>query len=164
LGGAYPSGAGIVRRSIGLSSGLLINYKRFYAGASIFNINQPDIGTIGSYKLPLRYSFHASYNIQAAKNLLLNTVMRLNFQQYYQMGQIGLSAVAYKHLMLGLNYSTGEVAFVNLGYRHNYFAITAGYAFSTNRIMPGFNLFEFGLSYTLRNKEQRKTLTDIERW
>lgn len=153
-----------VRQSVGVSSGVLLNYKGFYAGASVFNINRPDVGNFGSSKLPLRYSFHASYNMVVSENLLLNIVTRLNFQQYYQMGQIGFSALAYKHLVMSLNYSTGEIAFANVGYRHKYFAVTAGFAFSVSRLAPNSKYLEFGLSYTLRNKEQRKTLTDFEKW
>jgi hypothetical protein len=149
---------------IDFSTGLLLNYKSFYVGMSIFHINRFDINAKKISDLQTRYCFNTSYNMHVYKNLLLNLMIRAYLQEKYYSLETTLNAVFYKHVMISANNSIDRRIFTSIGYRHHFFTATVGYSFPVKKVVGVFKLIEFALSYNLRNKEQRKTLTDIERW
>ncbi len=149
------------KRNIDFSSGLLINYKHFYFGTSVFHINQPDIGLFGASKLPARLSMFASYNLAMGEKSILHFVLRYEKQFRFYYYQLHINALISKHLIVGYGYKTNNCLFGNLGYRNNYFSITGTY----ERYLDfGHDAYELTASFNLRNKEQSKLITDFERW
>ena len=55
-----PSTSVVKKINMDLSAGLIINYKHFYIGTSVFHITQPDEGVLGPSRLPYRLSMFTS--------------------------------------------------------------------------------------------------------
>jgi type IX secretion system PorP/SprF family membrane protein len=153
------------KSNIDFSSGLLINYKNFYFGTSVFHINQPDQGLLGTSKLPYRLSLHSSYNLHVSEKTVLNFFARYEKQQYYEYLHLSAKALLLKHLIIGTGYTSYNGINLNAGYRNNFYVLTLGYDVSITKLSGNTAAsWELQASFNLRNKEQRKVLTDFERW
>ncbi|MCE3228404.1 MAG: putative rane protein [Bacteroidetes bacterium] len=144
-----------------MSTGLLLNYNNFYFGGSVFHFNQPDVGVMGLSKLPARFQFNSSYNLITNSGIVFNFsavgVIQNNF--YYM--QVKTNALLFNHLIIGGGYrSNGYCA--DLGYRHEYFTIQAGYDASVNSLFDNTSSFE--LHANLRKKDQRNVAAAFEKW
>ena len=161
-----------------ISSGLLVNYKRFYFGFSAYHIMSPQLFE-GSLPINTRYSGYASYNLKIDEGTLINFSSRFESQNQFNIFQIGANAVLFKHFMCGLSYlynsnnAPGSYQYYpydfigfNLGYRHNFFSLSVTNSLSTDGLHLPFKygFSEMTLSFNLRNKEQRKALTNFETW
>lgn len=89
------------RINFGISSGVLVYIDKLIIGASVFSMNQPDIGLFGSYRLPMRTCVNASYNLSLNDNTLLNINAVYNNQSIWNRWQTGATLV-YKKLLCGL--------------------------------------------------------------
>ncbi len=153
------------KSNIDFSSGLLINYQHLYFGASVFHFNQPDEGPLGYSKLPARLSMFASYNILLSQKTVLHFYGRYEKQQSFYFYQLGVNAVLFKHLIVGTGYKYSNSIFTNLGFKNNYFTLQAGYELYFSALSnTTFFSYEVSASFNFRTKEQRKTLTDFEKW
>lgn len=153
------------KSSIILNSGLLINYKHLYLGASIFNINQPDVGFTGKSNLPYRLSLHTSYNLIINDKHIIQPTVRLENQGNFTLLQLSLNNVFFNHFIIGAGFQNANAILINFGYRHNYFSISAGYDFVYSRLRYNTaGSYEVMASFNLRNKDNRKLLTDFEKW
>ena len=161
----FPSGPNQKKVNVDFSTGLLINYKHFYFGSTVFHSNQPDIGLMGSFKLPYRLSMFTSYNMFIGEKNLLNFLVRIENQQQFTYSQISINALLIKHLIIGFGFKTSNSLNAAIGYRNNFFAITGVYDYDKSKL-SGSNAgsYELTASFNLRPKEQRKTLTDFEKW
>jgi type IX secretion system PorP/SprF family membrane protein len=148
------------------SSGLLTNYKNFYFGTSVFHINQPDEGLLGTSKLPYRLSIHSSYNLHLSEKTLINFFVNYQKQDKFDYLHLNVNALFFKHLLVGAGFkSSSSACNFNAGYRNNYFVLSLGYDVSLTKLSGNTaGSWEFMASFNLRNKEQRITLTDLERW
>lgn len=147
------------------SSGLLINYKHLYVGASVFNINQPDVGLLRSSKLPCRISLHASYNLPLSEKTLLHFFVRFQKQQNFYYHQANVSCVLFRHLILGAGYKVSDSPYALIGYKHDIFSLQFDYEKYYSSLSNGsLTAYEISASFNLRQKELRKTLVDFERW
>lgn len=167
LSGGLPShgfGAARQKHNLGFSSGLLVNYKRFYFGASVFHINQPNIGLLGDNYLPARFNLYSSANFDLITWLKTNVSVRYDYQAASAIASLNMNNLIVKHILLNVGINTRSFANVGLGYRANFFSISAGYGwyydpgpFEQSKIM------ELSLSLNVRAKEHRKSLTDFEK-
>ena len=148
------------------STGLLANYKNFYLGTSVFHINEPDEGLLGTSKLPYRLSINSSYNLHLSEKTLINFFVNYQKQQYFQFLHLNINALLYKHLIIGSGFKSYYSATnFNLGYRANYFVLSYSFDVAISKLSGNTaGSHEFMASFNLRNKEQRKILTDVERW
>lgn len=148
------------------SSGLLANYKNFYLGTSVFHINQPDEGLLGTSKLPYRLSIHSSYNLHLSEKTLINFFVNYQKQQYFEYLNLSINALLFKHFILGAGFKSYYSATnIIMGYRNNFYVVSLGYDISLSDLSGNTaGLWELMASFNLRNKEQRKILTDFERW
>jgi len=147
-------------------SGFMITYRnKFYGGFSLNHINQPDIGTSEIEILPRTFNIHLSYNWSISEKAQLQF-----FYGHYQQGlssasQVSVNAVLFQHVMGGIGYGNGDNILFNLGYRHNYFSVVAGYAITKSILVPvNYTTWELHASFNIRNKDQRKALTSFESW
>jgi len=153
------------KKNVDFSSGLLINYKHFYFGTSVFHITQPDIGLFGSSRLPARLSMFASYNLPINEKTLIHFLYGFQTQQKYRYSYINVTALLYKHLIIGCGYKSSSNLSASAGYRNNFFTLTYNYDLFVSKFLGNTAAsHEFTASYNLRNKEQRKLITDFERW
>ncbi len=143
------------------SAGLVVNYNHFYFGCSVFHILQPDEGVQGPSKLPARLSLFASHNLFLGEQVLLNAICRFEKQQNFQNLSFGINALLFKHLILEAG-GASHAAHGSLGFRHHFFTITGSYIATINRLNS--SSYELAASFNLRNKDNRKTVTDFERW
>jgi type IX secretion system PorP/SprF family membrane protein len=154
-----------IKRNIDLSSGLLINYNHFYFGASVFHINQPDEGLVGLSKLPMRFSLHSSYNLHLSEKTILHFFGRYEQQQKFYFYQFSATALLCKRLIIGAGFINNTTPTANLGFRHNYFTIQMNYGLTTSLLSNNnAETWELMASFNLRNKENRKIITDFEKW
>lgn len=155
-----------------VSTGLLFQYKNFYGGVSAFHLNRPDIALWGSQPTPIFVNIHASQNIILSEKFLLNFFMKMSFSEMdFNSLRIAANALFFKHFIYGIGVSGGNTTTDNVmmlaGYRANYFSATIGYginnmsALFTERFR---HTWELALSFNLRDKENRNTLTAFEAW
>lgn len=148
-----------------LSSGLLINYKNTFLGASVFHINQPNEGLIGESKMPYLLNIHASHNYFATEKLLLNFFIQYTKQHTFESLNFQTSALLYKHFLLSAGLSNNYNTRIGSGYRHHLFCFTLNYDVTYSKLSGNTaGSWELNISYTLRNKENRKELACFENW
>lgn len=153
------------RSNLDFSSGLIINYKHFYIGTSMFHITQPDEGIYGLSKLPYRISIFTSYNLTIGENALLYAIYRFEKQQNFTNHQLNFNALLLKHVIVGTGIRTNSSVNAIVGYRHNYFTLSGCYEFGTGSFTGrSAGTFELSASFNLRNKDDRKLVKDFERW
>lgn len=156
---SMPEYAGVQKKyNYNLSSGLLINYNRFYFGASLFHINQPNVGVVGDAKLPSRLSMYTSANLTLTKWTKANLSVRYEWQTWYKCAYFNWNTITANHILFNLGVNTKGLANAGLGYRADFFSISASYGAFADAINLSLNdIFEVHLSVNVRNKEQRKS-------
>lgn len=160
-----PTTGNAIIRNMDLSAGLIINYKHFYIGSSVFHINQPDEGIMGPSKLPYRLSLFSSYNLPINDNILLNALFRFEKQQNFSASSFNLNALFFKHFIVSSGVTSNSNINLFAGYRHHYFTVSGGYELSTSKLNGNSaGTYEIAASFNLRNKEDRKLVKDFERW
>lgn len=147
------------------NTGLLINYRDFYFGATVFHFTQPDEGLNGISKLPYRLCIHASYNKKINDQFLLNFFTQFNQQQQFNLLLLQSNALIMNHLIASIGYSTNDVINSALGYKANFFTVSLGYDQSVSKLSGNIaGSWQLHTSFNLRTKENRKTITNFETW
>lgn len=146
--------------NIDLSAGLLVNYKHFYVGGSLFHILRPDEGVMGPAKLPGRLSLFSFYNLFIGEKVLLNAMYRFEQQQNFYHHSMTVNALFFQHLIVSTGFGS-KYASVSAGYRHSLFTVSGSYIIGS---IINDGCYEVAASFNLRTKELRKTVTDFERW
>lgn len=152
------------KSNVDLSAGLIINYKHFYIGSSVFHITQPDEGLQGPSKLPYRLNVFTSYNLFLGDNILINALFRFEKQQNFTATNFNINALFAKHIMVSTGLRNDNAINTLIGYRHNYFTVSGGYEFGISGISSTAGSFEISASFNFRNKADCKLLKDFERW
>lgn len=178
---------GLAQNMLDLNAGLLINYDRFYLGAGLFHLNQPEaIAEFGGYRLRSRLSIHSSYNFKHKERNIFNLMLRYDqsfvyhyYPIHYRNLHLNCTAVFFKHLILGLGFGLYQEHNVCFGFRASRFSFSLIYAqqwgprsaqwltYSTNWFGGSRSLddkLELQLSINFRNKEMKKELTNFETW
>ncbi len=151
---------------IDLSSGLLINYNSFFAGASVLHMNEPLVGLSKEIKLPIRTNFHASYNfINWPRSIFNFSILGIKQQDFYLL-RLQLQSLLFKHLILGAGYDNNYGISFLAGYKHNYFSAQLGYDFGTSKFSGNNSAgsYELHLSFNLRKKSERDSIVTFEKW
>lgn len=163
-----PTGPGFnyEKTFVDVSAGFLINYReKWYAGASIFHLNQADVGFTEGQGLPRRVAIHTSYNMEVSENTQLQFLCLLNNQQNYTTMRLSLNALVYKHLITGLASSNFDTAILSAGYRNPFFSLLVGYDVTISKLAGNTGgSWEFHASFNLRNKELRRSIPSFEAW
>ncbi len=146
------------------SAGFLTRYKQnFYAGAYLFHINQPDVGFMGTSRLPARLVLHASYTAHITDMDYLQFFYKFQQQQNFSGNQFALNLILRKHFVTGMSYVSGDALLFNLGYRSEYFSFTVGYDMVVSRLAGNSTgSWEAHLSFDLRKKDQRGKAHNFE--
>ncbi|MDI1354100.1 MAG: PorP/SprF family type IX secretion system membrane protein [bacterium] len=149
-----------------MSTGLLVNFKsNWYLGACMFHINQPDVGLEGAHTLPARFLLHASYTWHFSEKSQLQFFYRYARQDNYGTNQLSLNMVTFKYLLVGVSYFDADALQINLGARTNNFSLQVGYDYTYSKLAGNtVGSWEVHGAYYLRNKENRKLLTNFETW
>jgi type IX secretion system PorP/SprF family membrane protein len=152
------------------STGLLLEAGNLYGGVSVMHLTQPDVGLLGENPLPARMNAHLSYNLHFKEKTLLNLSARYSMQGYRKYYQFTATAVTFNHLITGAGIGTSDMVgnqnyqpiLLSIGYRANFF--TANFIYERNISSSSQTASELSLSYNLREKSVRKTLTNLEAW
>jgi hypothetical protein len=150
-----------------VGGGLLANYKNFYGGVSVLNINRPDVGIYTEEKTNPLYNFHASYNLKISDMLLFNLYAQISARKDQQNQSIAFNALIFKHLIYGVGYRWRDMGVMNIGYRTNSFVVQLAYNRNLSVLRPSdrrYDYWQFIMSFNLRNNAQRNTLTSFEAW
>lgn len=147
-----------------LSSGILVNYKNLYLGASVFHFNRPDVGLMGTVRIPVLYSLNASYNKSVNQNLLLNFSGRLIVQSKFVTTQ-GAVNVVYKKLLAGFGYRSEVSPFISAGFRAEKFTFMLSHDRSFSEL-SGLNAasWELMVSFSVRKDITKGNTTHLEQW
>jgi len=161
-----PNGAPMQKKeNFDASAGLLFNYKNLYAGASLFHINQPDVGLAGASKLPNRLSLNASYSIPLNQKTLLNFSTVYTRQQNFSTFQLAANAIFFRHIIAGLGFQANDVVFGNLGYRNNFFSATGGYNVGYSKLSGNQSgSWQLAIAFSLHKKEKGQAPLSFEKW
>lgn len=151
------------KRNIDFSTGLVVNYKHLYVGATVFHITQPEEGLQGPSKLPVRLSLFTSYNLFIGDKILLNAMYRFEKQQNFYNHAININALFFKHLVVETGVAS-HATHASLGFRHHFFTVTGSYIATVNSFNSNVGTYEVAASFNLRNKDEQTLVTDFERW
>lgn len=157
----------VVKRNLDFSSGLIVNYKHLYVGTTMYHITQPDQGLLGPSKLPFRSSSFISYNLPLGDKFLLNGLYRFEKQSSFAYHQLNINALLFRYATVGVGVRSHNIMSTSVGFRYHYFTIAGVYEFGIPKNATGPNTnpsYEISASFNLRNKENRKVITDFERW
>ncbi|PBQ31984.1 hypothetical protein CNR22_09445 [Sphingobacteriaceae bacterium] len=148
-----------------LHAGLLVNYKNLYAGLSVFNLNTPDAGFFSTERIPVAKNWHLSYNLNLRDNLHVNFFGQLIQTPGYTLAKGSINILCFKHLIYGVSHERSNSG-MNVGFRSDYFIVQGSYQRDLSRLTPDeFNgTWQVLLSFNLRNKEKRQSITDFEKW
>lgn len=139
------------KKNLDATAGLLITNKVFYAGFSLNHFSQPDIGLMGAYKLPMKITAHASYNFMFSAWTDITISANVTTQGSYRMGQVAMSTVWAKKLVVGFGYRSAYIPFGFMGYRNKNF--TAQICYGRNfKTIPGSPFAELAAGYSFRGK------------
>lgn len=174
------------KANLDVSSGLLINYGRFYFGAALFHMNQPNVGLLGDYILPRKLQLHSAYNFKLNEKSLLHALARYDKQGDIQHLSVQANLLFARYCLVGAGYrwnntrlskrnNEGSWAYpdpwnqivnASLGVRTNFFTFTVGVDAGLPEYANNFGpvSFETQLSFSLRDKERRRAITDLEAW
>ncbi|MBL7918470.1 MAG: type IX secretion system membrane protein PorP/SprF, partial [Bacteroidia bacterium] len=148
-----------------LSSGLLINFKNTFFGASVFHMNEPDEGLIGVSKMPYRLNVHASHNYFASEKLLLNFYTQYTKQYYFEFFKLQTSALLYQHFLVSAGLSNNNNTMLGAGYHHHLFCLTLNYDVNISKLSGNtIGSWELNASFNLREKEKRNEIVCFENW
>lgn len=144
-----------------VSSGFLLNYKnRLYTGLSVSHMNQPDVALLGSYRLPVRVTAHASYYVAPNTQFFY----RLDYQNTFAVHQLYVNTILKKVLIVGGGYAYPYGPHLNIGLRSQNFMVQfeydKGIRFPYHIYSAG--SYELHFSFGLRNKEKRDQFTNFE--
>jgi type IX secretion system PorP/SprF family membrane protein len=160
---AYGSMAG--KRNLDVGSGLLINHKNFYFGASVFHINQPNVGLYGDTNLPARIAMHSSYTSRVNLWTVVNFFAQYQLQDKFNFWQTKINFLVANHFIFGIGGHSRDAASLNLGYKTKYFTLGLGYDQSLINFSDRLNAaWEAQFSLNIRKKENDKSATAFERW
>lgn len=150
---------------IDLSAGLLIQHQNFFAGASVLHINEPLVGLSKEVKLPIRTNVHASYNLIAQNNTVLNFGLLAMQQNNFSYLKLQFQSLLFKHLILGAGYSNSYGVNIIAGYKGKKFTVQGGYDRAISRLSGNTaGSFELHLSFNLRRKFERDSIVAFENW
>lgn len=166
FGGLYPQNMQPTTRSnASVSGGLLVQYKQFNVGGTVFHMNQPDVGFYTVSKLPALLRMNASYNWNINSATLLNVTGLCNLQQNVSNVTLVANLIFLKHVQAAAGITVRDQAFVNLGYCTSYFNIVAGYGISVSALSPyNYGTYQLSMGLRLPGKKNEELPRTLENW
>ncbi|MCC6369737.1 MAG: PorP/SprF family type IX secretion system membrane protein [Bacteroidia bacterium] len=153
------------KQNADVSAGLLVTYKNINGGATLKHLTQPDVGILGTSKMPTLLNIHTSYTKHFNEKTMLQFMVRYGAQRDYRSAQANVNAVLFKHLVLGAGYSNGDVAMASLGYRNKYISALIGNNFVVSKLAGKTNsIWSISFSMMLRKGEKVTELGNFENW
>ncbi|GAB3332653.1 hypothetical protein GCM10027429_12260 [Marivirga atlantica] len=156
-----------------ISSGLYYRLKdanyhdKAFVGVSLFNMTEPNISFVengDTYKLPMSIKTIAGYKVYDNTTLSVSPTVRWISQAQNNAFDLGTDvgyrlsgdAEDFKKLILSLWYNSNSIGVMSLAYEQKRIAVGVSYDIPVG---TGFNLaqngiFEFAISYKLKNKKQ----------
>jgi len=153
------------KRNADFSSGLLINYKEFYFGTSVFHLSQPNEGLLGDSRLPARLKMHTSYTNRVNLWTVVNFFAQYQLQDKFNFWQAKINFLVANHVIFGIGGHSRDAASLNLGYKNKYFTLGLGYDQSLINFSDQLNAaWELQFSLNIRKKSENNSDVPFERW
>ena len=141
-------------------AGLLVAMERFSFGFAVHHLNQPNLSFVGTSKLPIRYTIHASVILGSTseefekKISVIPQVVYTRQQDFFQWNA-GIS-VKYAHWQVGGAFRTQDAVIGMIAYQNSH--LRAGYSYdytisSLSNLRTG-GTHEFCLQLFIFNKEK----------
>ncbi len=150
---------GPIKRNVDATTGLMIRNKNFNAGVVASHITQPDIGLLGTSRLPLKLTAHASHNFAMSVWTIVNISGLVNYQNGYWFGQGAITLTNAQRFMLGLGYRSTVTPFVFMGYKAKRVSLQLCYGRNYS-VIAGSPFAELGLTYTVTKNHQTQNAED----
>jgi type IX secretion system PorP/SprF family membrane protein len=161
----YTDARTATKSYLDFSTGFLINYKKdLYAGAYLFNFNQPDAGIPATSKLPYRLLFHAATTFHLAGNNILQVFYKNQSQSKFFQSTISANIVFMKYLVAGAGLTMNDAASFSAGFRTKHYSMVLQYDKNISRLSN-----YFGGSWELHaamsfKKKTVETPGNFENW
>lgn len=116
------------KSALDISAGILAISKRYYFGAAVHHINQPDEGLLGKSKLPFKITTHLGANIPMGKGSETSISPNILFMQQQNFTQLNFGVYIVKGAFTGgLWYRNSDAFIITLGIQSNF--IKFGYSY-----------------------------------
>jgi hypothetical protein len=162
-GSGFPEFPPAASQSFRLRTGFLLRHGHFYAGASASQLIYGS-GFQVDDRAPA-ITIHTSWNAYVSKRTMVNFFFSAVSDGYATSMRIGAGAVLWKYLFVDFA-AREEAGILAVGFRHPLLtvalSIDGAYMKSAKAVFSGRT--ELGVSYTLRNRENRDKLVDFEQW
>ncbi len=123
------------KENVNLSAGLLSDYRHIQLGVAAFNINQPDIGPVGEFHLPIRWCTHSSYWFQLKENSKLKFSVVCNVQKDTRTNLWLYSSFFRKNFFATIGACSLNAMMAGIGYQYHNLRFT--YNLENNFNRPG---------------------------
>ncbi|CAN5874829.1 type IX secretion system membrane protein PorP/SprF [soil metagenome] len=123
---------------IDISSGFIAYTKRLTVGFAANHLTQPDIGFVGSSKLPMRFTIHASGVIgnvsdEFEKKLSVTPQVAFTTQKDFNQVNVGVTAM-YSHFLLGVACRIDDALIGMIGFQNEYFRAAYSYDYTISAL------------------------------
>lgn len=147
------------------SSGLLVQYREVLSGGfSLYHLNRPDLGVLGTYHLPPRLMVHGAYNMTLTDRRLLNFFML--YTNHAALKELRLNCtMVLNHLVVAAGAATNPSVFASAGYRGKYGSLLVSYERTYSRLADMvLTPLQVHASLNFRNQENRDKVLAPENW
>lgn len=153
------------QQGLDVSAGLLFQFRNsFTGGLKIRHIAQPQVGSESVYRFNPSALLHGAYTFHFSHKRLLQ-IMAYSPALHAASFNAGINATfVLNHFMAGIGSTQGFTTGL-LGYRSDFFTLQCGLWFNRfTDLTFQKSFFQVYTSFNLRNKDQRRVLTNIENW
>jgi type IX secretion system PorP/SprF family membrane protein len=157
---------GSLMRTTDLAAGLLATIgQRFAGGFALYHLLRPDIGMLEPFRIPRRLTLHGTYRLLSGGDNLVELSWRGQFQQPNVTNQLAINTVCRRHIIGGIGWMSGDLVFVNAGYRSESFSIVLGYDAVISKLAgSATGSWELHTGFYFRKKAHRYQLTGFEKF
>ncbi len=152
-----------------ISSGIIIQNKESSFGISVFHINQPDEGLLGTSNLPFRINVHGAYIFTVKEDVKLSLSSYYINQSAFWDTHLNFNLLWSNELFIGAGIWRSKIFTANIGFQANVFRLGIGYNRSFSNLpdpwIYGKSSLELMMSFNFSNKKSENSPTaDWQMW
>ncbi|MFC1731083.1 PorP/SprF family type IX secretion system membrane protein [candidate division KSB1 bacterium] len=135
---SVPSNQTSSKETFDINGGILITFNNFVCGAAFHHITEPEEGLVSTSRLPLKATFHLTYQWKLSELLNISPTLLYLRQMDTDIYNSNV-AVSYRKIRSAIGYSYNTIFYDNraniyLGFNLNYFTIGYCYELSMSKI------------------------------
>lgn len=150
------------KSNVFINTSFLLHHKLFNVGFVANQLNQPDVGILGPYRLPIRYTLHAATQFNIVKDMALQLTARGDKQLDFYFYQFSTNLLLYNKFTIGGGFRYYNTLFANFGFRNDWFGIYALAGARINSSITSLTILEIAATFNVLKKINRKTKLNYE--